>query len=180
MKPVLTIVILLAAAYVVARPSATVSTFPAATPTTTDAPVEVSTTSETTTVDEAEPVVVWSNNYRTAFHRARAERRLLLVRLGFPGCLPCRQLEQTQTQREVVKLLGDHVLVRANYSDKPWPGSTQSFASYMGSSRYPFEAVIDPVRNRMLWRGSPPVTKAAYVKHIGRFGRSVLITKEIR
>ena len=180
MKSLVTITILLAAAYVVARPSATVSTFPAATPTTTDAPVEVSTTSETTTVDEAEPVVVWSNNYRTAFHRARAERRLLLVRLGFPGCLPCRQLEHTQTQREVVKLLGDHVLVRANYSDKPWPGSTQSFASYMGSSRYPFEAVIDPVKNRILWRGTPPIRPSLYHAHLSRFGRSVIVTKEIR
>ena len=180
MKSLVTITILLAAAYVVARPSATVSTFPVATPTTTDAPVEVSTTSETTTVDEAEPVVVWSNNYRTAFHRARAERRLLLVNLGSPDCAPCQQLKQTHKVREVVKLLGDHVLVRANYSDKPWPGSTMTFARYLGSSRSPFEAVIDPVKNRILWRGTPPIRPSLYHAHLSRFGRSVIVTKEIR
>ena len=175
MKSLVTITILLAAAYVVARPSATVSTFPVATPTTTDAPVEVSTTSETTTVDEAEPVVVWFTDRSTAMQRARDTGKRLLIRFTAPWCAPCHRHASFDQGRKVI--LRNFVLLKVNVDEQPtWKINGVPVLSAKG---IPYEEIHEPTGEKV-WGGNPLGTKR-YLERLRAFGtRSVLITKEIR
>jgi hypothetical protein len=167
MKPLITLSIILAAAYVVARPSATPS--PVAAPTTPVAPVETSNVSDTPTVDEAEPGVVWFTDRSQALQSARDTGKRLLVRFTAPWCIPCANHASTDPGRQVI--LKNFVLLKVNVDEQPaWKINGVPVLKAKG---IPYEAIYE-TDMRPVWAGNPLRT-SRYVERLRAFGmRSVL------
>jgi thioredoxin-like negative regulator of GroEL len=113
--------------------------------------------------------VVWSDYSASVLRQAADARKLVLVQFTQPGCVPCKQCEET-IQKEVVSEAVNGVFVTVKLdTESTWMDSGKLVGEVWKVRTVPRTMVVHPSTGAILFDGPSPATEQEWLAFTKRW-----------